>query len=205
MGRLQQRNIQENVLPNLGGAAIGSGQFGSRRQQQITGNVLRDLQSDLIGKQMGALQQGYGQAGQLAQQDLTRALQAGQGFTQLGQEQQQLGLGGLKTLYDYGAQQQAQGQKMLDYPMAQAQQFAQLLRGQNIPTGEVRQSVGPDAGSYSNSPLSQIASLLTGLGAFYRPAKDGGIMEKADGGSVGEPAYHDGNGNLYDANGYLVE
>jgi len=32
MGRLQQRNIQENVLPNLGGAAIGSGQFGSRRQ-----------------------------------------------------------------------------------------------------------------------------------------------------------------------------
>ena len=205
MGRLQQRNIQENVLPNLGGAAIGSGQFGSRRQQQITGNVLRDLQSDLIGKQMGALQTGYGQAGQLAQQDLTRALQAGQGFTQLGQEQQQLGLGGLKSLYDYGAQQQAQGQKMLDYPMAQAQQYAQLLRGQNIPTGEVRQSVGPDAGSYSNSPLSQIAGLLTGLGSFFRTAKDGGIMEKADGGSVGAPAYHDGNGNLYDANGYLVE
>jgi hypothetical protein len=205
MGRLQQRNIQENVLPNLGGAAIGSGQFGSRRQQQITGNVLRDLQSDLIGKQMGALQTGYGQAGQLAQQDLTRALQAGQGFTQLGQEQQQLGLGGLKSLYDYGAQQQAQGQKMLDYPMAQAQQYAQLLRGQNIPTGQVQQSIGPDAGSYSNSPLSQIASLLTGLGSFFRTGKDGGIMEKADGGSVGAPAYHDGNGNLYDANGNLVE
>jgi len=205
MGRLQQRNIQENVLPNLGGAAIGSGQFGSRRQQQITGNVLRDLQSDLIGKQLGALQQGYGQAGQFAQQDLTRALQAGQGFTQLGQEQQRLGLGGLNTLYDLGSKQQAQGQKMLDYPMAQAQQYAQLLRGQNIPTGEVRQSVGPDAGSYSNSPLSQIAGLLTGLGSFFRTAKDGGIMEKADGGSVGQPAYHDGNGNLYDANGYLVE
>jgi len=207
MGRLQQRNIQENVLPNLGGAATGSGQFGSRRQQQITGNVLRDLQSNLIGQQMGALQQGYGQAGQFAQQDLSRALQAGQGFTQLGQEQQRLGLGGLKSMYDYGSQQQAQGQKMLDYPMAQAQQYAQLLRGQNIPTGQVQQYTGPDAGSYSNSPLSQIASLLTGLGSFFRTptAKDGGIMEKADGGSVGEPAYHDGNGNLYDANGNLVE
>ena len=54
MGRLQQRNIQENVLPNLGGAAIGSGQFGSRRQQQITGNVMRDMQSNLLGQQMGA-------------------------------------------------------------------------------------------------------------------------------------------------------
>ena len=208
MGRLQQRNIQENVLPNLGGAPTGSGQFGSRRQQQITGNVLRDLQSNLIGQQMGALQQGYGQAGQFAQQDLSRALQAGQGFTQLGQEQQRLGLGGLKSMYDYGSQQQAQGQKMLDYPMAQAQQYAQLLRGQNIPTGQVQQYTGPDAGSYSNSPLSQIAGLLTGLGSFFRTPtgnKDGGIMEKADGGSVGEPAYHDGNGNLYDANGYLVE
>jgi len=205
MGRLQNRNIQENILPNLGGAAIGSGQFGSRRQQQITGNVLRDMQSDLVGRQMGALQQGYGQAGALAQGDLTRALQAGQGFTQLGQEQQQLGLGGLKSLYDYGAQQQAQGQKMLDYPMAQAQQYAQLLKGANIPTGQVQQYTGPDAGSYSNSPLSQIAGLLTGLGSFFRTAKDGGIMEKADGGSVGAPAYHDGNGNLYDANGNLVE
>jgi hypothetical protein len=204
---LQQRNIQENVLPNLGGAAVGSGQFGSRRQQQITGNVMRDMQSNLLGQQMGALQQGYGQAGTMAQQDLTRALQAGQGFTQLGQEQQRLGLGGLKSMYDYGSQQQAQGQKMLDYPMAQAQQYAQLLRGQNIPTGQVQQYTGPDAGSYANSPLSQIASLLTGLGSFFRTptAKDGGIMEKADGGTVGAPAYHDGNGNLYDANGYLVE
>jgi len=28
MGRLQQRSIQENILPNLGAAAAGSGQFG---------------------------------------------------------------------------------------------------------------------------------------------------------------------------------
>jgi hypothetical protein len=192
MGRLQQRNIQENVLPNLGGAAIGSGQFGSRRQQQITGNVLRDMQSNLLGQQMGALQQGYGQAGTMAQQDLTRALQAGQGFENLGQSQQKLGLSGLGALSTYGGQQQAQGQKMLDYPMAQTQAFSQLMRGYQIPTGQVTQEVGPQSGAYSNSPLSQIAGLLTGLGAFTRGAgqKDGGAIMMKHGGKTHRSKAH---------------
>jgi hypothetical protein len=181
MGRLAQRNIRENVLPNLGGAAIGTGQFGSRRQQQITGNVMRDLQSDLIGKQLQALQQGYTEAGKFAQGDLERAMNAGRSFTALGEEQQKLGLGGLKTLYDYGAQEQALGQKMLDYPMAQAQAFSKLLEGSRIPMGQVQQTTGPQAGAYSNSPLSQIAGLLAGLGAFMRPGsgqKKGGAISK---------------------------
>lgn len=177
MGRLQQRNIRENVLPNLGGAAIGTGQFGSRRQQQITGNVLRDLQSDLIGKQYGALQQGYDTATKAAQTDLERALSAGRGFTTLGQEQQQLGLGGLKALYDYGAQEQALGQKVLDYPMAQAQAFGKLLQGYQIPTGEVKQTVQP--GAFSNSPLSQIAGLLTAIGSFSANTADKSALTAA--------------------------
>lgn len=189
MGRLQQRSIQENILPNLGAAAAGSGQFGSRRQAQITGNALRDLQSDLLGKQMQALQQGYTEAGKFAQADLSRALQAGQGFTQLGQEQQQLGLGGLKAMSDYGGQQQALGQKMLDYPMAQTQAFSQLMRGYQIPTGQVTQKVGPEAGAYSNSPLSQIAGLLAGLGSFAKNAKNGGaVMMKKGGATRGSKA-----------------
>jgi len=183
MGRLQQRNIQENVLPNLGGAAIGMGQFGSRRQNQITGNVLRDLQADLLGKQAQALQSGYSEAGKFAQSDLERALNAGRSFQSLGQEQQQLGLGGLKAMFDYGGQEQALGQKTLDYPMAQAQAFSKLMQGNPVPTGTVQQKIGPEAGAYSNSPLSQIASLLAGLGSFMRadPAKgtkDGGAIKK---------------------------
>jgi len=177
LGRLQNRNIQENVLPALGGAAVGSGQFGSRRQQQITGNTMRDMQADLLGKQYQALNQGYAQAGQLAGNDLTRALQAGQGFTQLGNQQQDLGTTGLKTLYDYGAQQQGLGQRMLDRPMVDAQNFAKLMQGYQVPMGSVGQKVGPEAGAYSNSPLSQIAGLLSGLGAFSN-------LTKADGGAV---------------------
>lgn len=231
MGRLQQRNIRENVLPNLGGAAIGTGQFGSRRQAQVTGQVLRDLQSDLIGKQLGALQSGYTEAGKMAQTDLERALNAGRSFTTLGQEQQALGTGGLKTLYDYGAQEQALGQKLLDYPMAQTQAFAKLLQGYQVPTGTIQQTTGSEG--YSNSPLAQIAGLLTGLGSFLRsePTKaSGGVIHKAKGGGVRKPpmavtmkgkgrrmkrggyaeggampiAYTDGNGHIYDTDGNLV-
>jgi len=235
MGRLTQRNVQENILPNLGAAAVGSGQFGSRRQSQVTGNALRDIQADLLGKQMQALQQGYTTAGTQAQADLSRALSAGQGFTNLGQEQQQLGTAGLKTMSDYGAQQQAQGQKLLDYPMAQTQQFAKLLQGYQIPMGTTTQATGSEG--YSNSPLSQIAglgSLVASLfpnsaaseaaiaeanarKAYYdrggKPVAKGGVMRKAHGGGVrladggmapSGAEYHDGNGNFYDANGYLV-
>ena len=178
MGRLQNRNIRENVLPALGGAAVGTGQFGSRRQQQITGNTMRDMQSDLLGKQYQALNQGYQQAGTMAGTDLSRALQSGQAFENLGQAQQGLGLAGLKTMSDYGAQQQAMGQKMLDYPMAQTQAFSKLLQGYQIPTGSIQQKVGPEAGAYSNSPLSQISGLLAGLGSFSN------TLNKADGGAI---------------------
>ena len=190
MGRLQQRSIQENILPNLGAAAAGSGQFGSRRQQQLTGNSLRDLQSDLLGKQMMALQSGYSDAGKFAQQDLTRALQAGQGFENLGESQQRLGLGGLKAMNEFGGQQQALGQKMLDYPMAQTQAFSQLMKGYQVPGGTVTQETGPKAGAYSNSPLSQIATLLAGLGSFMPKGKSGGAVMMKHGGKAHRSKAH---------------
>jgi hypothetical protein len=190
MGRLQQRSIQENILPNLGAAAAGSGQFGSRRQQQLTGNSLRDLQSDLLGKQMMALQSGYTEAGKFAQQDLTRALQAGQGFENLGESQQRLGLGGLKAMNEFGGQQQALGQKMLDYPMAQTQAFSQLMKGYQVPGGTVTQETGPKSGAYSNSPLSQIATLLAGLGSFMPKGKSGGAVMMKHGGKAHRSKAH---------------
>jgi hypothetical protein len=215
MGRLTNRSVQENILPNLGAAAVGSGQFGSRRQAQVTGNALRDIQADLMGKQMQALQQGYTTAGTQAQNDLTRALQAGQAFENLGQAQQGLGLGGLKAMSEYGGQQQAQGQKLLDYPMAQTQQFANLLRNYNMPMATTTQSTGSEG--YSNSPLSQIGGLGALMAALF-PApvaakKAGGGVMKAQGGGVrladggmapSGAEYHDGNGNFYDANGNLL-
>ena len=215
MGRLTQRNIQENILPNLGAAATGSGQFGSRRQAQITGQSLRDIQADLLGKQYGALNTGYQNASATAQTDLNRAMQAGQSFDRLGQSQQGLGAAGLKTMSEYGGQQQAQGQRLLDYPMAQTQQFAKLMQGYQIPMGKTTQATASPG--YSTSPLGQIAGLGSLVGALYNgtPVKaQGGVINKAKGGGVrladggmapSGAEYHDGSGNFYDADGYLLE
>ena len=230
MGRLTNRNVQENVLPALGAAATGSGQFGSRRQQQVTGQTLRDIQNDLTGRQYQALAGGYDTATKAAQADLSRQLQAGQGLTQLGQEQYQTGTGGLSTLYNMGANEQKLGQAALDYPMIQAQNYAKLLAGQNIPQGSIKQTTAPGTqGQFGISPLAQIGSLGSILYSLYngdqnaaattavqagqpvpvKRAATGGAVMMADGGGLQDvmpnsAAYHDGQGNYYDEHGYLV-
>jgi len=227
MGRLTQRNINENVLPALNGAAVGTGQFGSRRQQQVTGQTLRDIQSDLLGKQYQALSGGYDTATKNAQTDLARQLSSGQALTQLGQEQFQTGTGGLNALYNLGAKQQDLGQKSLDYPMLAAQNYAKLLSGANIPTGSIQQTVAPGTqNQFGVSPLAQIGSLGSILYSLYSgdptaaantataggkpvPKAEGGAVLMADGGMAEDvmpsgAAYHDGQGNYYNEHGYLV-
>jgi hypothetical protein len=232
MARLQQRGIQENILPNLRAGAAGTGQFGSQRAAQVTGQTLRDLQSDLLGRQYTALSEGYRGALGAAQADLQRQLQSGQALGQLGQVQQGLGTQGLKTMFDLGGYEQALGQRVLDQPMQQAQNFAKLMQGYVVPSTVTKQSVGSQG--YSNSPLSQIGGLLALLTSYRGQGDDtttgaqnslstaqqavnlvnsgSNLIDKgkkyfgfADGGMVSpDVAYTDGQGNFYDVNGYLV-
>jgi hypothetical protein len=254
MGRLQQRAIQENFLPNLRAGAAGTGQFGSQRAAQIAGQSLRDLQADLLGRQYGALSEGYKSALGTAQADLSRQLQAGQALGQLGQTQQGMGTTGLKTLTELGGMEQGLGQRVLDQPMKMAQDYSKLLQQYVVPTTVTKQTIGSTG--YANSPLAQITGLLAGLGSFrgtpdsttireggtgnpvldaalnlgkvvtntpatrnltpqqINPrgyswsalAEGGSVSGYADGGTVNpQVAYTDGQGNYYDANGYLVE
>jgi hypothetical protein len=115
--------------------------------------------------------------------------------------------------------------------MAQTQQFAKLLQGYQVPMGTTTQQVGSEG--YSNSPLSQIAGLGSLVASLFpqntttqdlqnqllqkqiasiKGAK-GGAIKKANGGGVrlanggmapSGAEYHDGKGNFYDADGYLV-
>jgi hypothetical protein len=214
MARLQERNIRENVMPAMKGAAGSMGQFGSQRQFQATGNMLRDMQADLVGKQYGALNTGYQNAMTSAQNDLTRTLQAGQSLGSIGTQQSQAGKSGLDQLMTLGGVEQQLGQKILDDPMAKATAYSQLLKNYNIPTGLTKQTVGSTG--YSNSPLAQVGSLLSALAGFTgTKAKDGGaITGYADGGeAVAAPlekmappsaVYTDGQGNYYDGQGYLI-
>ena len=164
MARLQARNIRESIMPALKGAAGSMGQFGSQRQYQATGQTLRDMQANLLGQQQSALQTGYQNAITNAQADLSRQLQSGQALGNLGQQQQAAATSGLGTLTTMGAAEQAQAQKMLDYPMAQAQAFSKLMQGYTIPTSTTEQRVGSQA--YTNSPLAQITGLLAALGSM---------------------------------------
>jgi hypothetical protein len=217
MARLQQQNIQQNVLPNLAAAGVSSGSFGSKRALDTAGQTMANMQANLLGQQYGALNTGYQNAGQTAGADLSRALSAGQAFGNLGAQQQGLALGGLNELATLGGQQQATEQNILNYPMSQAQNFSRLLTGYTVPMGQVNQTTGPMPGAYSNSPLSQIAGLAALINSLsgtpqtvINPKKDGGaITGYAGGGEVyaegGDVlAYHDGNGNLYDTNGNLI-
>ena len=167
MGRLQQQNIQRNIMPALNAAGAGSGGFGSRRQAQATGQTLADMQANLMGQQQGALATGYNQAMTNAQADLSRALQSGQALGSIGSQQNALAQSGLQALSSLGGQQQALGQRMLDNPMLQAQNFSKLLQGYNVPTGTTQQQVAPgQQGQFANSPLSQIAGLGTMLASL---------------------------------------
>jgi len=166
MGRLQQQNIQRNVLPSLNAAGAGSGSFGSRRQAQATGQTLADMQANLTGQQYNALNTGYTNAMATAGSDLNRQLQAGQGLGNIATDQYNIGTGGLKTLADLGGQQQNLGQKQLDYPMLQAQNYAKLFPAQ-VPMGTTIQKTGPGtAGQYGLSPLQQIGGLAASLGSI---------------------------------------
>jgi len=183
MARLQQRNIQESVLPGLRAATSGVGGFGSQRAMQATGNIMRDMQADLLGRQAQALQSGYGQALGAAQTDLGRMLQAGQAAGQLGTAQQNIAQGGLNTLMGLGKAQQAQTQTELDYPMAQAAKYAGLLApyAGAMPTGTTTQETGVRPGvTYGPSPLATLGGVLTGLGAFmYGPGGSAAANQQA--------------------------
>jgi hypothetical protein len=184
MARLQQRNIQERFIPGLKAAMGATGQFGSQRQAQVAGQTMRDMQANLLGQQLGALQQGYGQALGAAQTDLGRMLQAGQAAGNLAGQQQGIGLGGLQALQNLGGIEQAQGQKVLDYPMQQTTQYAGLMApyAGSLPTTTNVQETGVRGGiTYGPSPLATLGGLLTGLGSFlYGP---GGSAAGQSGGS----------------------
>jgi hypothetical protein len=168
MARLQQQNLQQNVLPSLGAAGVSSGNFGSQRQQQALGQTLANMQANLTGQQEGALSTGYQNAITNAQTDLSRALQAGTGLASTGTQQNALTQAGLNQLSTLGGQQQTLAQNELNYPMTQTQNYAKLLSGYAIPTGTTQQTVAPgQQGEFTNSPLSQIAGLASLVASLY--------------------------------------
>jgi hypothetical protein len=174
MNRLGQRQFRETLAPGVTAGAVGSGQFGSKRGMETYGNVARDVNRDILGAQAKYLAQGFDQATAMAkaQADLNLAASGRLGeLSKLGYEQ---GVGGLNVLSGLGAQQQANEQAMLDYPMSAATKQSALLRGFNVPTSVENIRTGPMTKDYyAPAPLSEILRYLTTASGLALPVGSG--------------------------------
>lgn len=78
IARLGNRNFTENIMPQINGGFISSGQFGSGRNAEILGRAARDTQADITGRQASALESGYSTAANIFGADANRTQQQGQ-------------------------------------------------------------------------------------------------------------------------------
>jgi hypothetical protein len=163
IGDVGQANIARNLAPQATAGIVGSGQFGSKRGAQALGDVIANAQLGLTAQQQQAMQQ-----------DMANRIAAAQQLGTLANSTQQLGLGDINALSTLGQQQQTIGQNQQLFPMQQLANQSALLRGYTIPTSVSASQTGPgQQGQFQTSPLQQIMSVGTLLGALAKPGADG--------------------------------
>jgi hypothetical protein len=166
MARLQQQNVQRNLMPQLKAGFVGSGALGSQRYANAMGQTASDLQSNLTGQQYGALSAGYKSAVDQALQNVQNQTQAGQLQGNLAEKEQSLGLTGAGALTKAGAEQQAYQQSLIDAPLKTATNASALLRGYQAPSTVTSTKTGPlTSAYYQGSPLSQTLGIGASIGA----------------------------------------
>ena len=166
---LQEFDVQtQRGLPGLAAQAITAGAFGGGREGVQRAEYLSTADRNRAALQAQLLQQGFGQAQQLAQQDYLRNIQLAQqapalassqiaGLTTLG------GLQQAQTQAGLSAQQQLAQQQMMQ-PLTAAQQYgagiASLISG--YPASQMTQT------QPSPSPLQTGISAGATLAGLYR-------------------------------------
>ena len=190
IGALGNQNISQNLAPQTTAGIVGAGQFGSQRGANALAQNIANAGVGVTGLQAGALQSGYTQALQAAQNQAnmygTLAQVAGnqagaqgqmqlsgaQAAQNLGAGAQQFNLNDINALSTMGAQQQTNLQNEQLFPLQTLGSQANLLRGYSMPTSVTSTYEGPgQAGQYSSSPLSQVA----GLGSMVGGLSDSGF------------------------------
>jgi hypothetical protein len=165
MARLGNQNFQRNIMPGLTGQFVGTGGIGGQRYANALGQSAADYQSDLTGKQYGALSAAYKDAVNAAKAQSELQNQAALTQGKLAGQEQELGLTGAGALTKAGGELQKYQQSILDAPALNAKNASDLLRGYTLPTDQTVKFVGPDAGSYGASDLSNILGIGSMLGA----------------------------------------
>lgn len=177
IGDVAARNLREKFLPEISDRFVGAGQFGGSRQAEMIGRALRDTSESTLAQQTQALQQGYTQAADIAQNDLSRQAQlagtagnlgqnqqqallsAGTNLANLGQtygniaeQQQRMGTTGLAALQSAGQQQQALNQQNLDVA------YQDFLKQQANPQTQLNALTGTLQGVAGAVPKGQMSS-----------------------------------------------
>lgn len=174
IGRTGLQNFQNRLAPAATAGAVGSGQFGSKRGMQVYGNVARESALDTSGLQAKYLAQGFDNATAAAKAQAELNLQAAGRLGELSGRAYDQGVGGLDVMSRLGAQQQAQEQARLDYPMSALTKASNVMRGFTVPTTQTQTFKGPMPGAYSQSGLSQLLQLLSTAGVLASPTGTSG-------------------------------
>jgi hypothetical protein len=175
MERLQQRNIQRNLMPQLKAGFVSTGGLGSQRYANAMGQTMSDLQSDLTGRQYGALDKGYSDAVTAALNNIQTQNQAARTQGDLATSEQALGLTGAGALTKAGTEQQTYNQSLIDAPMKTAMNASTLMRGYTVPGTTVTEDKGPLSKEYyAGSPLAQTLGVGASLASMFgdSPALD---------------------------------
>ena len=165
MGRLSQQNVQRNLLPTMKAGFVGTGGLGSQRYAGALGQSMADIQAGLTGQQYGALSKGCSEALKGALDEAQLQNQTAQTQGKLAQQELDTGLTAAGALTKAGAERQAYQQSLLDAPLKTATTASGLMRGYTVPQSQTEQFVGPKAGLYKTSDLSNILGVMSMLGA----------------------------------------
>jgi len=182
LGDVGARNIRQNLAPLATSAAVGSGQFGSKRGAEVLGQTISNADRDILNAQSTALNTGYQNALNAAisqnqienQAGATAANAAGTGQSnlinagaqqgQLATTNQNLNLGAINALSTIGAQQQQINQNRENFPLTNTANLAALMRGYTIPTSTKT--------TMQASPLATLAGAATGTAGFFQKQYD---------------------------------
>jgi hypothetical protein len=173
MAQRGQRNLTENLLPQVNSTFTGAGQFGSTRNADFTNRALRDANQSIMEQQAQLAQQGFTQAQTTAMQDMQRQ-------AALGQQIQQLGFQDASMLGTAGQQKQTQAQanrdigfqdwnKQADWQKSNLDWLSQIIRG--LPASETRYQYQTEVPQQQISPLAMAAQGFLGAKSLFSPTQ----------------------------------
>ncbi len=175
IAELGQRNLSENLLPEVNDTFIRAGQFGSSRNADFTLRALRDTNESILGQQATALENANNQAMSAYQGAQDRQINAGNQLGALGTAMGTESRNQLTQQNAFGAQAQDQAQKNLDiaYQDFLAQKNAPIdnlnivnsaIRGYQPTPTTTQYSTNPAPGTGSLSPLQTLTGVLQTYG-----------------------------------------